>query len=107
MRSGGTVSQLALAPTVALLLWGCAATTPPPRLSSVSPADPAAPEAAAPPASPMLTGSGELAEAHEAAQPDTYTCVMHPQVATKAPGSCPVCGMTLVKKQAGKPEGLP
>jgi hypothetical protein len=27
-----------------------------------------------------------------------YTCPMHPQVVRNAPGRCPICGMTLVKK---------
>lgn len=27
-----------------------------------------------------------------------YTCPMHPQVQKSGPGSCPICGMTLVKK---------
>ena len=27
-----------------------------------------------------------------------YTCPMHPQVVKSAPGNCPICGMTLVKK---------
>lgn len=29
-----------------------------------------------------------------------YTCPMHPQVKEDHPGSCPICGMTLVKKSA-------
>ena len=137
----------ALAPTIAIILSGCAATTPPPRFSSVSPADPTAPEATTPAPSPLLTGGGELAEAPEPAPspepmegheghsmpgmtaPDpkaspepsyeghttpeagaaseTYTCLMHPQVAAKAPGSCPICGMTLVKKAAKSKERHP
>jgi hypothetical protein len=28
-----------------------------------------------------------------------YTCPMHPEVQSEAPGSCPKCGMTLVKKE--------
>lgn len=27
-----------------------------------------------------------------------YTCPMHPQIIRSAPGDCPICGMTLVKK---------
>ena len=27
-----------------------------------------------------------------------YTCPMHPEVVTNAPGKCPKCGMDLVKK---------
>lgn len=30
---------------------------------------------------------------------DVYTCSMHPQVIAHAPGRCPICGMTLVKKE--------
>jgi hypothetical protein len=41
----------------ALASAACAATTPPPRFSAVSPADPDAPEAATPPATPLLTGA--------------------------------------------------
>ena len=29
---------------------------------------------------------------------DQYTCPMHPQVISDRPGSCPICGMDLVKK---------
>lgn len=30
---------------------------------------------------------------------DIYTCPMHPQVIEHHPGNCPICGMTLVKKE--------
>lgn len=30
---------------------------------------------------------------------DIYTCPMHPQVKEHHPGNCPICGMTLVKKE--------
>lgn len=30
-----------------------------------------------------------------------YTCTMHPEVNLPAPGKCPKCGMTLVKKEGG------
>jgi Cu(I)/Ag(I) efflux system membrane fusion protein len=30
---------------------------------------------------------------------DIYTCPMHPQVIKHQPGNCPICGMTLVKKE--------
>jgi membrane fusion protein, copper/silver efflux system len=29
---------------------------------------------------------------------DIYTCSMHPQIAEHHPGNCPICGMTLIKK---------
>lgn len=35
---------------------------------------------------------------HDAAHNDTYTCPMHPTVIQDKPGSCPVCGMDLVRK---------
>jgi membrane fusion protein, copper/silver efflux system len=37
-----------------------------------------------------------------------YTCPMHPQVLENHPGSCPICGMTLVKKsgQASEAAGI-
>ena len=31
-------------------------------------------------------------------QHDTYTCPMHPTVVSDRPGTCPVCGMDLVRK---------
>jgi hypothetical protein len=31
-----------------------------------------------------------------------YTCTMHPEVIAEKPGSCPKCGMTLVKKKVDK-----
>ena len=32
---------------------------------------------------------------------DLYTCPMHPEIAQDKPGSCPKCGMKLVKKTGG------
>src|SRR4051812_27506890 len=34
-----------------------------------------------------------------------YTCPMHPQIMEDRPGSCPICGMTLVKKSGQASEG--
>lgn len=34
-----------------------------------------------------------------------YTCPMHPQVLEDHPGTCPICGMTLVKKSGQASEG--
>ena len=28
-----------------------------------------------------------------------YTCTMHPQIHRGKPGKCPICGMTLIKKE--------
>lgn len=38
------------------------------------------------------------AEKATVGEPDTYTCPMHPQIVRNEPGSCPICGMDLVKK---------
>ena len=37
-------------------------------------------------------------ETHNHEQSVTYTCSMHPQITQDAPGSCPICGMALIKK---------
>ncbi len=31
-----------------------------------------------------------------------YTCPMHPQIKSDKPGKCPICGMTLKKKEDGQ-----
>ena len=31
---------------------------------------------------------------------DVYTCSMHPEIIRDKPGNCPICGMTLIKKEA-------
>jgi Cu(I)/Ag(I) efflux system membrane fusion protein len=38
-----------------------------------------------------------------------YTCLMHPEIIRDKPGSCPICGMTLVKKESRERplEGIP
>ena len=33
-----------------------------------------------------------------------YTCVMHPQIHVDKPGNCPICGMTLIKKESLPPK---
>jgi rubrerythrin len=33
-----------------------------------------------------------------------YTCRMHPQVHADKPGKCPICGMTLIKKEGAPPK---
>jgi membrane fusion protein, copper/silver efflux system len=38
----------------------------------------------------------------------TYTCSMHPQIRSKEPGKCPICGMDLIPVQGeGGPQGPP
>lgn len=37
---------------------------------------------------------------------DEYTCPMHPQIVQDKPGSCPICGMDLVKKAAVSGDSL-
>jgi len=54
--------RLAAACAALVTLSACAAVTPPPRFSAVSPADADGPESAVEPATPILTGDGELAE---------------------------------------------
>lgn len=40
-------------------------------------------------------------EQHEQhSEATTYTCPMHPQIVEKEPGSCPICGMDLVRQSA-------
>jgi Cu(I)/Ag(I) efflux system membrane fusion protein len=57
-------------------------------------------------ASPTPSHVGHAASEPKA-ESDTYTCRMHPQVTAKAPGSCPICGMTRVKKAAKSKERHP
>jgi membrane fusion protein, copper/silver efflux system len=37
---------------------------------------------------------------HRQVSEAVYTCPMHPEIRSNVPGSCPVCGMALVKKDA-------
>jgi Heavy metal binding domain len=101
------------------ILAGCTA-RPLPPLTSAHPASPAAAEASAPPPSTTLTADQGLpvddsgaahagmATGHAAhrmpattapAAVASYTCPMHPEVRTTAPGRCPKCGMTLVPQK--------
>jgi Cu(I)/Ag(I) efflux system membrane fusion protein len=43
--------------------------------------------------------------ANQKASDAKYTCPMHPQIMEDHPGSCPICGMTLVKKSGQASEG--
>lgn len=102
-----------LVPLAALVLASCASVPAPVTRSPESPAHPAAPEAATPPASPELMGKASaLPDAHGShATPSTaptagavYTCPMHADVTSATPGTCPVCGMALVPKKTPKEE---
>ena len=42
-----------------------------------------------------------------AAAKETRTCPMHPEIVKDGPGSCPICGMDLVPKEAPKPAPSP
>jgi Heavy metal binding domain len=44
------------------------------------------------------TGSGEQPRSEKI----YYTCAMHPQVHQDRPGKCPICGITLIKKEDRK-----
>lgn len=56
---------------------------------------------------PQTPGAGPQHQDHEhhgvstgAAEGATlYTCPMHPEVASETPGTCPICGMTLVERR--------
>ncbi len=49
----------------------------------------------------LLSACKSGSEKEQAHQHDEYTCPMHPQIVQDKPGSCPVCGMDLVKKSNG------
>lgn len=40
-------------------------------------------------------------EHQQQAEQVIYTCPMHPEIIRDAPGSCPICGMDLVRKETG------
>jgi len=45
---------------------------------------------------------GQLHQAKQVQkQHDVYYCPMHPQILYDHPGNCPICGMKLIKKEAG------
>ena len=42
------------------------------------------------------TASSGAQAAPAAAEPETWTCSMHPQIQSPGPGDCPICGMDLI-----------
>lgn len=54
------------------------------------------------PASPNAGHAGH----NHASAAEEYTCPMHPQIVQDKPGSCPICGMDLVKKAAAGGDSL-
>lgn len=50
---------------------------------------------------PGCKGKGDAPHAEHNETVETYTCPMHPEIVRNQPGSCPICGMDLVKKEAG------
>lgn len=124
-----TMRRLLVLP-MGLLFAACASVPAPATRSPQNQAHPSAPEAATPPASPllMLAGHGEIPAPKEpaphdmdrkmhgghsmpgpasspTASPSAYSCPMHPHVRSDKPGACPVCGMTLIKKEVLRPDG--
>jgi Cu(I)/Ag(I) efflux system membrane fusion protein/cobalt-zinc-cadmium efflux system membrane fusion protein len=53
---------------------------------------------------PWLSKASTMEAAHDhkgAEEKKLYTCPMHPFIVTDQPGSCPICGMTLVPAKSG------
>lgn len=57
------------------------------------------------PAADQPNALGHEGHAH-ATEEEAYTCPMHPQIVQDKPGSCPICGMDLVKKVNGGGDSL-
>lgn len=45
----------------------------------------------------------KISVTHDHSEKEQYTCPMHPQIVQGKPGTCPICGMDLVPKQAANP----
>jgi multidrug efflux pump subunit AcrA (membrane-fusion protein) len=61
------------------------------------------PIAGAAPGAPQQPAVWVTAEAKTQGGKTIYTCTMHPEVKSEKPGSCPICGMTLVPQEGGAP----
>src|SRR5512144_3050545 len=52
-------------------------------------------------------GHDHAAEGKAAQGKQLYTCSMHPFIVKDKPGTCPICGMELIKKVDGADQGAP
>lgn len=53
----------------------------------------------------LLDGrGGGRDEGHAAERRDLWTCPMHPQIVRDRPGTCPICNMSLVRRQVTVPD---
>jgi Heavy metal binding domain len=89
------------------LLVGCATSFDPKPLAADHPASVDAPEAPAGPRRRLVAAEGltvrtQTQSSRSDAAETYWTCVMHPEIHAAAPGNCPKCGMTLVKKEAAR-----
>ena len=55
---------------------------------------------------PAMPGMGHDHSAMPHDPSAVYTCPMHPEIVRDEPGSCPICGMNLVKKENIAPDSL-
>lgn len=98
------LKQSLIALSFTLILLGCSRERMT-RVSSDNPASPAATEAPVPQSqgiAPGLSGQAPTETTISSTQQNqkvVYTCPMHPQILRDKPGSCPICGMTLVPKK--------
>jgi len=104
--------RLLITISVAGLLASCAATDPP-QLPPNNPANPLARESIphrrsflmADPTSQAINNrlTQNIEPVEEPSAGFFYTCPMHSQVHHEKPGTCPICGMNLVRRKAAPP----
>jgi hypothetical protein len=76
---------------------------PDPLLNPIPPRSPEAPPTGTEQLhSPTSTPPGNPPMREEPGARAVYTCPMHPEVRSPAPGRCPKCGMTLIPKAGGQ-----
>ena len=114
------MSRLAVLALASMFVGACAGDPLPLSRAADDPSNPNAQEAAigdaalllrAPSAGtatvPSSPSSSHANHVHQASTPDAgvasadtiYTCPMHPEIRSDAPGHCPKCGMTLIPKK--------